>query len=735
MTPIYPGPTLENLANIPRELTVRDQWILWRGADRIDQKTGLITLNKIPINPQLLTNADSTDPTTWGTFAQCVAALPLALEEWETTDPVAFRGGGIGYVVSENDPYAGIDLDHCVHPDTGAIEPWAQAHIDALASYTEITPSGTGLHMWVQGTLPPKGRKKGLIEMYTHARFFTMTGWHLDTTPVTCEPRQIALTALWCSVFGVQVGDTVWLVDKDGVITNKPHNIPWTITAITAHTTGELYAWFTEMSGGWPAMQCEQASPHPQPTPSPLCDDAALIAKMLSASNGEKIRRLAQGDWQQTHTSESEADLGFCIHCAFYTQDAAQIDRTFRTTALMRPKWDAPRGASTWGAGTIKEALARQTEHYHGSPLSNGAYSDPFAQNGTTVASTPVASPWMQRSGTRAVFDFSTALPATELMQNLFLQQPRFLVEKLIPDGLTILGAPAKSYKSIFAMSLALATIGEGDWCDTFPVESTGPVVFFGLEAPPMQLRNRLHQLRPSYQPDSPAYPLIFFSGMKALPTFKEGLQDAIAQIIERYQPRLLIIDPLSYLYRLGRQDDLASATLDLLWPLAEMAAAAKISIFAPEHMRKRSKEDVSVMDQLNGSYIKAAVVHGLLLLRREGEDLIIETIMRDAQSQELAITVDFDEQGHRIQWGYKGANAGVREARTTALKAQVLEEVRERGYPMKVAEVMDALVNKGLVKNTTQTRDNIRQILYRAEQAGDLAVSKRGEYYWIGTK
>jgi primase-polymerase (primpol)-like protein len=87
-TDVYLGPTTEDLARIPAELKARDQWVLWRGEDRIDKATGeIIGLNKIPINPQMLHNADTADPRTWGTFAQCVAALPVALEEWETDNP------------------------------------------------------------------------------------------------------------------------------------------------------------------------------------------------------------------------------------------------------------------------------------------------------------------------------------------------------------------------------------------------------------------------------------------------------------------------------------------------------------------------------------------------------------------------------------------------------------------------------------------------------------------------
>ena len=293
------------------------------------------------------------------------------------------------------------------------------------------------------------------------------------------------------------------------------------------------------------------------------------------------------------------------------------------------------------------------------------------------------------------------------------------------------MAAPAKSFKSYFALSLALATAGEWAWCDTFPVEMTGNVVIFALESPLTQLRNRLHQLCPVLTPGMLPHTLTFFSGMHCLPSFKNGLQTAIMQVIDHYHPRLIIIDPLSYLYRLGRQDDLASATLDLLWPLAEMAAQAQIALVAAEHLRKRSKEDISIVDQLAGSHIKAAIVHALLMMHRDGEDIVVETTMRDAAPQELALTLTFHEAEHRVQWGYKGANTVLAASRLASVKLQVLRMLEGKGHPMSMT---DLLVACGLPQ-ADHVKANIRQILHRAETDGQIASSRRGEYYRIGQK
>ena len=308
----YPGPTSDNLACVPDALTQRPQWVLWRGMETLHEQTGELKLTKVPYDPQTLHKASTTDPSTWGTFAYCVAALPVALEGWEQESPEAYCGGGLGYVFTDEDPYTGIDFDHCVDPMTGAVEAWAQVYVDALASYAEITPSHTGLHIIVEGTLPPHGRKKGPVEMYTWGRFFTMTGWHLPDTPPTIEARQDALTALHLSVFG-------------------PPPAPRTM---------EEHAQLT-------------------------LDDTALLAKAHAAKNSAKFATLWAGDTSLHAGDDSSADLALCCQLAFWTPDPGQIDRLFRLSGLMRKKWDAKRGDETYGTRTITAALALQNERYH----------------------------------------------------------------------------------------------------------------------------------------------------------------------------------------------------------------------------------------------------------------------------------------------------------------------------------------------------------------------------------
>ncbi len=75
---------------------------------------------------------------------------------------------------SSGDPFAGVDLDKCRNPETGELEEWATEIIQDLDGYTEASPSGTGVHIFIRGKAPNK--KRGKVEAYSSERYFTMTG-------------------------------------------------------------------------------------------------------------------------------------------------------------------------------------------------------------------------------------------------------------------------------------------------------------------------------------------------------------------------------------------------------------------------------------------------------------------------------------------------------------------------------------------------------------------------------
>jgi len=139
--------------SIPEELKVRPQWVVWKA---VGEKP-----DKVPYSARTGRKASSTDLMTWSTFEEAVEAYECG------------EYGGLGFVFCSGDPYTGVDLDNCVD-ENGEIAVWALEIARYFDSYTELSATGTGLHVIVRGDVP--NRRKGDIEVYSSKRFFTVTG-------------------------------------------------------------------------------------------------------------------------------------------------------------------------------------------------------------------------------------------------------------------------------------------------------------------------------------------------------------------------------------------------------------------------------------------------------------------------------------------------------------------------------------------------------------------------------
>src|SRR5262249_20637492 len=105
-----------------------------------------------------------------------------------------------GFVFTSDDPFTGIDLDHSRNPQTSEISERAQQILETFDSYTEVSPSGTGLHCIIKGKLPPGRRRVEGVEVYDSGRFFTITFAHISTSPAGIAERQNELNELVASM-------------------------------------------------------------------------------------------------------------------------------------------------------------------------------------------------------------------------------------------------------------------------------------------------------------------------------------------------------------------------------------------------------------------------------------------------------------------------------------------------------------------------------------------------------
>ena len=287
---------------IPQQLRNLQQWVLWRLVERDGKPT------KMPFSPEGKP-ASVADPNTWTDFQ-------TALEAYH-------RGGfdGIGFVLTADAGIVCVDLDHARNCTDWT--PEAMEMVRLMNSYTEVSPSGQGLHIWCYGHLPAGRRRKNGVEMYDSRRFVTITGNHLPDTPADLQERTAELMELHRRVFG-----------EDS----------------TLKVTG------------------------PVDLPVDLSDNE-LIQRAMDAENGAKFRALWHGD-TSGYQSQSEADLALCRLLAFWCgNDPARIERLFLQSALgQREKW---RTRGDYRHQTIQTALQSLHETYNGNGNGNGHRQNP----------------------------------------------------------------------------------------------------------------------------------------------------------------------------------------------------------------------------------------------------------------------------------------------------------------------------------------------------------------------
>jgi putative DNA primase/helicase len=151
--------------NIPTEMMELPQWVLWRWTwndkgKKWDKPLFSIWTWKL---------ASSKDPKTWASFRD-------VWEDYGSND----QWHGIGFVFTEKDPFCGVDLDDCRDPQTGNIQPWAREIAWKLGGYTEISPSQTGLKIFLKGRLPAGGTHRKDVGIFDKGRYFCVTGWKVN---------------------------------------------------------------------------------------------------------------------------------------------------------------------------------------------------------------------------------------------------------------------------------------------------------------------------------------------------------------------------------------------------------------------------------------------------------------------------------------------------------------------------------------------------------------------------
>lgn len=221
---------------------------------------------------------------------------------------------GIGFQFANG--YFGVDLDHCINNAD-----FVDEFVETLQSYTEFSKSGTGVHIICKGKLPDGRRRRGNVEMYCTGRYFIITGNLYNEKYKEIKD---------CSE-SIKVLHSKYLFDETPKVAPKTFQI-------------------VDLS------------------------EQEIIDKARNCKTGGVFQLLYSGQWQGLYSSQSEADLALCNHLAFWCQkDTQKMDRIFRSSGLMRDKWDKLRGQYTYGQKTIEQAVLHCTDVYEPQTVKNDA--------------------------------------------------------------------------------------------------------------------------------------------------------------------------------------------------------------------------------------------------------------------------------------------------------------------------------------------------------------------------
>jgi hypothetical protein len=188
-----------NLNDIPDELKHMKKWVIWKA-------------NKHPLNPLTGRHAKTDDPTSWTTFVDAEKAVEMK------------RGLGVGFVFTDKDPYVAIDFDKVI--TDGILREDMQSIVGRMASYTEISQSGTGLHIIVKGKKPGSKCRKGPIEIYDCKRYFALTG-NVYQGRGTIHERQEELDWLCSDIFGDEEGPNTQATSTVDLVLDPDANPPY----------------------------------------------------------------------------------------------------------------------------------------------------------------------------------------------------------------------------------------------------------------------------------------------------------------------------------------------------------------------------------------------------------------------------------------------------------------------------------------------------------------------------
>ena len=232
------------------------------------------------------------------------------------------RACGIGWVIQPG--YVVFDLDDALD-ENGHLRDQFRGFVDDADTYVEKSLSGRGLHAFVRSSVAPEKDKVSYTFPDGSKLEILAPGWYVRMT-----------------------GDVY--ASKPSKVGDHTRTVRATLQKIR-EVTGESLG---------------EEGHAAEPGPGNSLTDEEVLERAASARNGERFSRLMDGDTSAHSRDDSSADLALCNILRFWTGgDPEQMNRIFRKSNLMRPKWNEVHHAdgTTYGQGTI--ALALKTREFY----------------------------------------------------------------------------------------------------------------------------------------------------------------------------------------------------------------------------------------------------------------------------------------------------------------------------------------------------------------------------------
>ncbi len=191
-------------------------------------------------------------------------------------------------------------MDNVRNPDTGHILPWADELIRQLNSYTEISRSNSGIHIFLYGQAPL-----------------------LENEKLRCKASNILGTCPDFEIFFKNKFATI----TGNILVDQP------IRQVAKNEILQIYRMF------FPKDTFEDISAQKLEN-SPSMTNEELLERARHAKNGRRFSDLYdRGSWNSRYSSASEADMALTGMLAFYSQKEEQLIELLMASALYREKW------------------------------------------------------------------------------------------------------------------------------------------------------------------------------------------------------------------------------------------------------------------------------------------------------------------------------------------------------------------------------------------------------------